>query len=419
MRVPVLPQPPRIAQVYLASSDIDVLCSPISYFDRQWQGTGASMTAAESVALHGKLWLNEDDTRTYLAGTSDYGGVADFPQTTAVLVRNTAQAALRGFGTWWMDLPGKGWFDDARLWDEHRRLAPLDAAMLERSAPFQPKIALILGEESMIHLAGGSSPMARPLVYEARAAFGRSGAPYGQYMLRDAIGGNVPAKLQVFLAAWSLTPDERRQLRENRPAGTTRLWCYAPGYLLADRADVGAMSEVSGFEHRLLELNSAVATPTPAGKALGLESPWGQAAQIRPLFTVVPAEGDQILATYSDGSPAVVVRTSRVGTDVFTGVPAWTSQVARALAKVTGVHLYTTVDANVWAAEGYLSIHTMSDGPLRLNTGSADPVEDAFADVRLGNGPDIALDTKAGETHVLKIARTVRLQRRRELQLRQ
>ena len=47
--------------------DIDVLCSPISYFDRG-SGQGApSMTAAESVALAGKMWLNEDDTHTYLA----------------------------------------------------------------------------------------------------------------------------------------------------------------------------------------------------------------------------------------------------------------------------------------------------------------------------------------------------------------
>ncbi|MFV1965697.1 MAG: hypothetical protein ACC628_09770 [Pirellulaceae bacterium] len=43
------------------SAHIDLLCSPISYFDRQWRGTGASMTAAESVMMHGKLWLNEDD----------------------------------------------------------------------------------------------------------------------------------------------------------------------------------------------------------------------------------------------------------------------------------------------------------------------------------------------------------------------
>jgi hypothetical protein len=35
------------------------------------------------------------------------------------------------------------------------------------------------------------------------------------------------------------------------------------------------MSEVSGFEHRVLDLETAVATPTDAGKALGLVAPWG------------------------------------------------------------------------------------------------------------------------------------------------
>jgi hypothetical protein len=365
------------------------------------------MTAAESVMMHGKLWLNEDDTRTYLASTEQYGGVEDLPQTKAVLVRNTAQAALRGFGTWWMDLPGKGWFDDDRIWDEHRRLGPLDAAMLRRHAPFQPDVAMIVGEDSMNHLTGGSNVMARPLVYEARAAFGRSGAPYGQYMLRDAIGGDVPAKLQVFLAAWSLTPNQRRQLRNNRAAGVARVWCYAPGYLLEDRADVVAMSEVGGFEHRLLDLETAVATPTDAGKALGLVAPWGQQTRIRPLFTVIPKDDDQILATYSDGSPAVVVRPRHSGADVFAGVPAWTSQLVRALAQIAGVHLYTSIDANVWAAEDYLAVHTMSDGPLLLNTGGTTPVADAFTDSNLGKGPHILLDVHAGETRVLKIRPSV------------
>jgi hypothetical protein len=387
----------------LASPDIDVLCSPISYFDRQWQGTGASMTAAESVMLRGKLWLNEDDTRTYLARTTRFGGVENLAQTRAVLVRNTAQAALRGFGTWWMDLPGRGWFDDARIWDEHRRLAPLDAAMLRRRGVYQPDIAMIVGEDSMIHLTGGSGVMARPLVYEARAAFGRCGAPYGQYMLRDAIEGNVPASLQVFLSAWAMTPKQRRDLRKHCGPGVVRVWCYAPGYLLEEGQDVSAMKEVSGFEHKLLDLETAVATPTDAGKALGLTASWGPPSRIRPLFTIVPANDDQVLATYPDGSPALVVRAGTNGADIFSGVPAWSPQVVRAIARVAGVHLYAEVDANVWSAEGYLVVHAMSDGPLQINTGAAASVQDAFTGATVGEGPTVLLDIRAGETRVLTI----------------
>ena len=56
--------------------DIDVLCSPISYFDRGFGQSAPAMTAAESIALAGKMWLYEDDTRTYL-GTGKAPGWQD------------------------------------------------------------------------------------------------------------------------------------------------------------------------------------------------------------------------------------------------------------------------------------------------------------------------------------------------------
>ena len=48
---------------------------------------------------------------------------------------DTAQAALRGFGTWWMDLPGQGWFNDAAIWEQIVRLRPVDEALARRAAP--------------------------------------------------------------------------------------------------------------------------------------------------------------------------------------------------------------------------------------------------------------------------------------------
>ncbi|OGV69480.1 MAG: hypothetical protein A3K19_33115 [Lentisphaerae bacterium RIFOXYB12_FULL_65_16] len=387
----------------LPSSDIDILCSPISYFDRQWTGTAPCMTAAESVMLHGKLWLNEDDTRTYLSGTKDYGGVDDLQQSLDVLRRNNAQAAIRGFATWWMDLPGEGWFDDARLWAEHSRLTPLDDALLRRGAPFEPDIAAILDEDSVCHLTGGSSTMARPLIYDARAALGRCGAPYGQYLLDDVLAGKVQSKLQIHLSTWALNSTTRDALAQARQPGTVRVWCYAPGYLTATQATAGAMAQVTGFVHRAVDLASPKSTPTDRGKTLGLTEPWGQDKQIRPLFTVSPTEGDDVLATYSDGTPSLVVRKTPQGTDVFLGTPAFTSQLVRVLAKLAGVHLYTDTDAAVWAGNGYLSVHAVQDGPLKIDTGTPANVTDAVDGTTLGNGPVLVLPVRKGETRVLRI----------------
>ncbi len=387
----------------LASPDIDVLCSPISYFDRQWKGTAPCMSAAESVMAAGKLWLNEDDTRTYLARTRRYGGLADLAQTRAVMLRNTAQAALRGFGTWWMDLPGLGWFADKRIWDVLVRLRPVDEAMLRRAAPFTPDIAAIVGEESLISLAGGAQVVGRPLIYESRAALGRCGAPYGQYLLRDAVAGRVPAKLQIYLAAWSLSPAQRRQLAANRRPGVVRVWCYAPGYLLPDRADVRAMTEVTGFAHERVDLPQATAAPTAAGRRFGPTRTWGPKGRTRPLFAVRPRAGDVVLATYRDGSAAAALRRSPAGVDVFIGVPQLTPELVRALARLAGVHLYTRVDASVWAAGPFLSVHAMSDGPLLIDTGADAPVCDALDGAKLGRGPRLSLPIRAGQTRVLRI----------------
>jgi len=384
----------------LQSTDIDILCSPISYTDWQWPGTAPCMSPAESIRDAGIMWLNEDDTRTYLSGETRYGGVADLQQTRDVMLRNTAQAALRGFATWWMDLPAQGWFGDAAIWEELTRLAPVDRALLGRAEPFSPQIAAIIGEDSMCHLAGGANVVSRPLIYDARAALGRSGAPYRQFMLAQAIAGNVPARLQIYLAAWALTPEQRERLRATRAPGVTRVWCYAPGYPPGG-ADVEAMRELTGFTCLPVAPETATATPRPEGIKLGLTEPWGPANAVAPLFAAVAAP-DETLATWADGSCALAVRRADEGTDVFVGVPQLTAPLVRALARLAGVHLFTEVEASVWAAEPYLSIHAMADGPVTIHTDGAHPVVDALEGIPVGVGPDLILQMRRGETRVLK-----------------
>ncbi len=321
----------------LKSRDIDILCSPISYTDREWIGTAPSMTAAESVMRAGILWLNEDDSRTFLDPRKEEhvqeGGLVDLEQTRQVMRRNTAQAALRGFGTWWMDLPAQGWFNDARIWEEMSLLRPVDAAMLERRAALHP------GDRG--HRGRGEHvPSARRLGRVCRRPDlprPRGAGPFRR-AVRPVPAGRRPRRPRPREAAGlSLGLGAHpREARAPWPASaapaSTRVWCYAPGYLYPDRADVAGIKEVTGFEAKAVDVATAEATPTEAGKKLGLAAPWGPKQPIRPLFSVT-ATPDETLATYSDGSPAVAVRRSEKGIDVFVGVPQLTPELVRALAK--------------------------------------------------------------------------------------
>ncbi len=390
----------------LQSPDIDVLCSPISYFDRGLGQSGPAMTAAESVALAGKMWLFEDDTRTHL-GTGRFPGWRDgansIEETNQMLLRNTGQCAIRHFGTWWMDLGATGWFNDPRMWAEMKRLAALDQRLLGEPMPFRPEVAAVIDERAMLRVAPAGVAVSRLGVYEARRALGRMGAPYGQYLQDDVIAGRTKAKMYVFLTAWRLTADERRQLLA-ATRGSTRLWCYAPGYHDGDAPSLEAMKELTGMEIRRAAPGAgALARPTPAGQRLGLSGPFGLDAAIDPLFTVTGAGDDEVLATYSDGSAAVVRRRSDDGTSFFVGAPGLSAELLRAAARDAGVHLVTQQDCNVYANGPYFVLHAAEHGPLEVDVNREGEVRDLLTGERIGRGPRFALPLKKGETRVLVV----------------
>lgn len=247
----------------------------------------------------------------------------------------------------------------------------------------------------------------RPLIYEGRAALGRCGAPYGQYLLTDLLAGNLASRMQIFLAAWRLTPAQRQRLsilREAEAASDVmRVWCWAPGYLYEDRVDVAGIQEVTGFRAKPAALPTAKATPTELGRQHGLTEAWGPPAKIEPLFSV-EAGSDEVWASFADGSPAVAVRRSKAGYDVFVGVPQLTPELVHGLAQLAGVHLYAKPGVALWAANGYLSVQAHTNASVVLDSGSLGLVSDALDGTALGQGPFVKLAMKQGEVRVLSFA---------------
>jgi beta-galactosidase len=383
--------------------DVDVLCSPISYFDRGLGQSAPSMTAAESVALAGKMWLNEDDTHTYLA-TGNWPGwqqhVTTAEDSLQELTRNVAQEALRNFATWWMDLGATGWFNDPAMWAQMKRLRALDEPLLKNPTPFRPEVAVIIDERAMLQVAPGGTAVTRPGVYEARAPLGRMGTPYGAYLLDDVEEGRVKAKLYVFLNAWRLSASEREKLLQ-ATRGAARLWCYAPGYFEENRPLLEAMRQLTGFDLRPATTAKALASPTAAGLRLGVKKTFGVDKPPRPLFAARDATGEEVLAVYPDGSAAVALRRGPDGLSVFVGAPGLTSEMLRVVARAAGVHLFTETNCNVYANGPFVALHASQPGPLAIDVGQRGMVTDALTGETMGVGPKITLPMKLGGTRVL------------------
>jgi beta-galactosidase len=109
--------------------DLDYLSSPNAY-NRVIGEDWPAMAAINSVQLHGKLWLTENDTRTSITtllkdrskgiappGQYESGvwlGPEDMETSISFLWKNTARMLAYGYGGWWFDMWG-GWFSDPEL----------------------------------------------------------------------------------------------------------------------------------------------------------------------------------------------------------------------------------------------------------------------------------------------------------------
>ena len=369
---------------------IDILCGPIGYFNRRYpDGFAPVMSAAETLASHGILWLNEDDTRTYRDPRRDRlytqeGTLTTCENNCKVMLRNTAQEAIRGLGSWWMDLYGHGWYDDPALWEVQRRLWPSERALLARPRPYTPDVAAIVGEQSQLHFSAGAQAVTRPLIYTVRGEFDKAGVRYGQYLLEDVLKNPPPAKVQVFLSANYLTSADRAALAKDRVEHPerVRVWCFAPGYLSDRGADEKGITEVTGFSVKRIDKSGD---------------------KIRPFFSP-DAEGGEVWARFPDGSPSVAARSAGAGMDVFCAIPELTADVIRRAAKAAGVHLYLkSGNAGVYADAGFVSVQALEDGEVAIDFGETGDIVDAITGEKVGQGPVYSVSLTAGDARLFRV----------------
>ena len=304
----------------LRSPDVDLICSPLSYFERGLQGSAKIMLPAESVLLAGKLYVQEDDTRTprtkepfFLASNV---GASTTEELQRLMYRNTRQASQRNYGSWWMDLGGSGWYNDPAYWEPMKELRALDEAALKNPTPYRPAIGLFVDERSMqatSHCGMTGS------VYRLRQVLGQTGEPYGQYLLDDLLEGRTPwVRVCILPAAMRLSVAQRAALREILRTKTV-IWLNEPGILdeqrgsgLVKQPEKDDRSSAASSEFRFLtELTGFEVEPVSG------ETPQSRQLAIR----VQP--GDEVWSRFPDGRASVVFRPASaegLGASVYVGL---------------------------------------------------------------------------------------------------
>ena len=174
----------------LECDDVDYLSSPNAYH-RVMGEDWPPMVALASVARHGKLWLAENDTRTFKTtllkdqapeicppGYYDRGvwlGPATAEESVAMLRKNTARMLAGGYGGWWFDMWG-GWFSEPRLMAVLRRTQQLGEEAVQSDSPaIRPEVCVVVDEE--LSYFDGSFGGLTGAIMQNRYPLGRSGTP--------------------------------------------------------------------------------------------------------------------------------------------------------------------------------------------------------------------------------------------------
>lgn len=395
--------------------DLDVLCSPISYFDREAGGSGPFMAPVDSIQLHGKLWINEDDTRTYLsAENAGYGRVATVEGTHWVHQRNFAHLLAHRCGLWWMDQDG-GWLASKEIWENLASLRELWRRLDSRAASPRPDVAVVIDERSSLYLPC-SNAVTSPLMSALRYQLNRMGASVGYYLLRDLCDGLVPeAKVYVFPNAFVISPEQRGALhRAIRNKGKWAVWFYAPGYL-DPKGTRGDMAALTGLPlERLPHPQALAVTMLPesfVAKKVGQEQlSFGDKNPMAPAFTIAASvKGVEVLGHYAESeTPAVACARQSNWSSVFVGSTTLSIGVLRELVRAAGAHVWLDSDEVLITGGDTVAIHAATGGQKRLFLPPGVTTKDALTGTSFASGRQITVGLRQGETKLFELKRRKR-----------
>ncbi len=326
----------------LACPDLDFLASPNMY-DRSPGKDWPPMAAVDSVRLHGKLWMAENDTRTALTRplaetapsicpAGQYrGGVWKGPDSlelsAALLRTNTARMLTHGYGGWWFDMWG-GWFAHPALLAELAAAQTLWRQDNESSdARIVPSHTLcVIVDERFADFDASFGGLCGALIENYRA-LSTCGRPYVLYLRND--------------------------LEELDLSGVRFLWMLGMAVLTA--------REQERLQQLMREGCTVLHTDFVASKCLGRET--------QPMGLTLSA---------SD---------------------------LRALADRSGVHRYLDTDDVLYVGRGYVAIHASEGGEKRLRFPERRTLRQILPfEIDMGTSAEFRFFMAAYETRVFRLS---------------
>lgn len=402
----------------LSSPYVDMLTGPFSYTGREAGGSAPFPCPVDSIHLHGKLWIAEDDTKTYLASgeSPDTYNVKleNLGHTQTVHARNFGAAMAKGTGISWMDLWGEGWLDSEEIWETLAALVDvaqvhLDRQLSRKTSIPHPSVAVFVDETSCFSVR--DETLMALLISDHRDTFARAGVDIGYYLLSDLTSDRFghTVKMAVILNAFTLSEPLKGSIRTKlNNHGTTVVWMMGPGCL---DGGVSELADVVGLHLKLQPYASkAGATFQNHVNTMLLDGingmQVGNSVRRHPLIAVDDFRA-RVLAEFPNRAGAVGIRKHPRHQSMFIGEPVLSPGLFRNLCRLAGVHRYQADDDVVWVSDNWLAVHSGPGGGIKVVIPQPSGIYDVvFGEVitTQGYGRDLAIPERG--TRLLVIGNT-------------
>ncbi len=350
----------------LENPDLDLFFAPYSYFERGLGQPGHFHSPIDSMALHGKLAIMEEDTYTHLSMAKSPEGIiapgwpdrtATPGETVSVAQRNIGNFLTHRCGMWFFDLLADGRWNDSVFWESIPLLRRM-AAEVRGEEPFAPEAACVVDEQAVDYLRASTHPQLLHSLSYWRSELDRIGTPVGYYLQSDL--QKLPASVKVLVMAnpYHMNDKEKQSIRRFYDRGGTVIWTYAPGIMGPDGPNPARITQLTGFPVESRMDNTPIQIrETFTGETREIDSsPWD-------LRFVIAGDQTDVIAWYGlSNEMAAAARPVGNGVCIYTTVPRLSAGTLQEICRRAGVHLYRDTPGMTGVAGQYLIIHTDHEG---------------------------------------------------------